>query len=127
MGARLAELARRTRVRPCLRRLGARVRLREASRLRTHPLATRPCVPPAPLSRGLPASLSRGSAADDASDSGFFLVAWKDDAANEAKIKEETKATLRCYPFAEQHKAEGKTCFFSGEPATHMALFARAY
>lgn len=52
---------------------------------------------------------------------------WKDDAANEARIKEETRATLRCYPFAEQARAEGRKCFFSGEPATHMALFARAY
>ena len=66
-------------------------------------------------------------AADEPSTSGFFLVPWADDAANEATIKEETKATLRCYPFAEQHRAEGKACFFSGRPATHMALFARAY
>jgi len=64
---------------------------------------------------------------DEPSTSGFFLVPWADDAANEATIKEETKATLRCYPFAEQHRAEGKACFFSGRPATHMALFARAY
>lgn len=58
---------------------------------------------------------------------GLFLVPWADNADNEARIKDETKATLRCYPFSEQHRAEGRTCFFSGEPATHMALFARAY
>lgn len=66
-------------------------------------------------------------AAEVPQDVGFFLVPWGDDAANEAQIKEETRATLRCYPFAEQHRVEGKACFFSGKPATHMALFARAY
>ena len=29
---------------------------------------------------------------------GLFLVPWKCDAANEQKIKEECKATIRCYP-----------------------------
>jgi prolyl-tRNA synthetase len=60
-------------------------------------------------------------------ESGLFLVPWHDDAVNEAAIKEETKATLRCYPFAEQHRVHGQPCFYSGKPATHMALFARAY
>lgn len=59
---------------------------------------------------------------------GFFLVPWHDDAAAEAAIKTETKATIRCYPHAEQHRVTGDTtCFYSGRPATHMALFARAY
>lgn len=58
---------------------------------------------------------------------GFFLVPWKCDADNERAIREETKATLRCYPLAGQEEAQGKTCFYSGEPATHMAIFARAY
>ncbi len=56
---------------------------------------------------------------------GFFLANWCDDAANEATIKEETRATIRCYPL------DGQTpdgpCFYSGRPATHVALFARAY
>ena len=58
---------------------------------------------------------------------GFFLVPWYDDAETEEQIKKETKATIRCFPLAEQHRAEGKECFMTGRPATHMALFARAF
>ena len=42
-------------------------------------------------------------------------------------MKEETRATIRCYPFEGQDEAAGRTCVYSGRPATHMALFARAY
>ncbi len=46
-------------------------------------------------------------------------------------MKEECKATIRCYPTKEnegKEEAIGKMkCFYSGEKATHMALFARAY
>lgn len=59
--------------------------------------------------------------------SGFLLAPWKCDAGNEKKVKEETKATLRCYPLDGQEECIGKACIFSGEPATHMAIFARAY
>ena len=58
---------------------------------------------------------------------GFFLAPWAADDANEAAIKARTRATIRCYPLARQHEAAGKACFFSGAPATHMALFARAF
>merc|ERR1711957_251567 len=60
---------------------------------------------------------------------GLYLVPWKCDAENEDKIKEECKATIRCYPIStnEAGMAEGKECFYSGEPATHMALFGRAF
>ena len=58
---------------------------------------------------------------------GFFLVAWTDDAEAEAAIKADCKATIRCYPLEGQHEAQGRTCFYSGKPATHMAIFARAY
>jgi len=58
---------------------------------------------------------------------GFFRVAWHDDADAEARIKEETKATLRCFPLEGQEGAAGRTCFYSGRPATHIAIFARAY
>jgi prolyl-tRNA synthetase len=60
---------------------------------------------------------------------GLYLVPWKCDATNEEKIKEECKATIRCYPIEENEKGlhEGKKCFYSGEPATHMALFGRAF
>jgi len=61
------------------------------------------------------------------SDPAFYLVPWHDDATAEAAIKEECRATLRCYPLDIQGEAAGKTCFYSGRPATHMAIFARAY
>ena len=60
-------------------------------------------------------------------DLGFFRVYWKADDANEKKIKEDCAATIRCYPLDAQGDLEGKTCFYSGEPATHVALFARAF
>lgn len=60
-------------------------------------------------------------------DSGFFLVPWHDDATAEAAIKEECRATIRCFPLTGQEEAAGQTCFYSGRPATHMAIFARAY
>ena len=60
---------------------------------------------------------------------GLYLVPWKCDAANEEKIKEECKATIRCYPtdVNEAGMWKGKKCFYSGEDATHMALFGRAF
>lgn len=58
---------------------------------------------------------------------GFFLAPWKCDAANEDAIKQETRATVRCYPLQGQDEAAGQACFYSGEPATHMAIFARAF
>jgi len=58
---------------------------------------------------------------------GWYLVPWTDNAENEAAIKTETKATIRCYPLDAQDGVEGKVCFYSGEPATHIALFSRAY
>lgn len=60
---------------------------------------------------------------------GLYLVPWKCDAANEEKVKEDCKATIRCYPIDvnKAGMAEGKKCFYSGEDATHMALFGRAF
>ena len=60
---------------------------------------------------------------------GLYLVPWKCDADNEEKIKEECKATIRCYPtdVNEAGMHERKKCFYSGEDATHMALFGRAF
>jgi prolyl-tRNA synthetase len=68
-----------------------------------------------------------GAMKDALDGGGFFLVPWHDDAVAEARIKEETRATIRCYPLADQGEAAGKACFYSGRPATHMAIFARAY
>jgi prolyl-tRNA synthetase len=60
---------------------------------------------------------------------GLFLVPWKCNAENEEKIKTECKATIRCYPLDanEEGKHRGKKCFYSGDDATHMALFGRAF
>ena len=43
----------------------------------------------------------------------------------EARIKEETKATVRCIPL-EQPGGSG-TCFYTGKPATQKVIFARSY
>ncbi len=58
---------------------------------------------------------------------GFYLVPWRDDGEAEAAIKTDCRATLRCFPLEGQEEASGAACFYSGEPATHMAIFSRAY
>ncbi len=58
---------------------------------------------------------------------GFYLAPWHDNADNEAFIKQDCKMTIRCYPLDGQEEAHGKKCFYSGLPATHMAIFARSY
>jgi prolyl-tRNA synthetase len=60
-------------------------------------------------------------------DGGFFVAPWTDDPENEGKIKDDCKATIRCYPLEGQDDIDGKVCFYSGRPATHIAVFARAY
>lgn len=58
---------------------------------------------------------------------GGFLSAWWDGSAEtEEKIKNETRASLRCIPLEKNQDKEG-TCIFSGKKATQKALFARAY
>jgi prolyl-tRNA synthetase len=56
---------------------------------------------------------------------GFAFSWWCGGAACEEKIKEETKATMRCIPL-EQPGGEGK-CIYCGAAATAKAIFARAY
>jgi prolyl-tRNA synthetase len=56
---------------------------------------------------------------------GFARSYWCGSANCEAKIKEETKATMRCIPL-EQSAGEGK-CIFCGESATEKGIFAKAY
>jgi len=50
---------------------------------------------------------------------------WACDGDQERKLKEETGATLRCFP-AEQPGGSGR-CFQSGEAASRVAVFAKAY
>ncbi len=56
---------------------------------------------------------------------GFALCWWCGSSACEEKIKEETKATMRCIPL-EQPGGSGK-CIYCGQPSTEKAIFARAY
>jgi len=61
----------------------------------------------------------------NAVEKGFALAWWCGGADCEAKIKEETKATMRCIPF-DQPGGSGK-CVFCGQSAREKAIFARAY
>jgi prolyl-tRNA synthetase len=56
---------------------------------------------------------------------GFARVWWAGSNADEKRIQEETRATLRCLPL-EQPDGEGR-CFFTGRPAKQIAIFARSY
>ncbi|MCX6227814.1 MAG: proline--tRNA ligase [Bacteroidia bacterium] len=56
---------------------------------------------------------------------GFFLAHWDGTVETELKIKEETKATIRCIPF-DGAKEEGK-CMVTGKPSSQRVIFALAY
>jgi prolyl-tRNA synthetase len=56
---------------------------------------------------------------------GFFLAHWDGTPETEDKIKEETKATIRCIPM--DAEAEEGICIYSGKPSSRRVLFARAY
>jgi prolyl-tRNA synthetase len=56
---------------------------------------------------------------------GFARAWWCGDAACEAQVKEETKATIRCLPLA-QPGGVGR-CVHCGREAHQVAIFARAY
>ncbi len=56
---------------------------------------------------------------------GFVSAHWDGTPETEEKIKEETKATIRCIPLNNPLE-EGK-CIYSGKPSTQRVLFARAY
>lgn len=61
----------------------------------------------------------------EAVEDGFARVWWAGSSDDETRIKEETKATLRCIPIA-QPGGEG-VCFYTGKPATEQAIFAKSY
>ena len=58
-------------------------------------------------------------------DGGFFLCHWDGTAETEARIKEETKATIRCVPFGTPDE-EGVD-MVTGKPSHRRVLIARAY
>ena len=58
-------------------------------------------------------------------DGGFFLCHWDGTAETEARIKEETQATIRCVPFGVEQTPG--TDMVSGKPAKARVLIARSY
>ena len=58
-------------------------------------------------------------------DGGFFLCHWDGTAETEAKIKEDTQATIRCVPF--MFDQTPGVDMVSGKPATQRVIIARSY
>ncbi len=56
---------------------------------------------------------------------GFISAYWDGTIATEDRIKEETKATIRCIPI--DVKQEPGACMVTGEPSPYRVLFAKAY
>jgi prolyl-tRNA synthetase len=56
---------------------------------------------------------------------GFASAHWDGTAETEARIKEETKATIRCIPL--NNPAEEGKCILTGKPSKQRVLFAVAY
>jgi prolyl-tRNA synthetase len=56
---------------------------------------------------------------------GFISAHWDGTPETEKRIKDETKATIRCIPL--NNKLETGSCILTGNPSTQRVLFARAY
>ena len=56
---------------------------------------------------------------------GFVSAHWDGTIATEAKIKEDTKASIRCIPI--DAKEEQGLCILTGKPSSKRVLFAKAY
>jgi prolyl-tRNA synthetase len=56
---------------------------------------------------------------------GFILAHWDGTGETEEKIKDETKATIRCIPL--DAPEEDGECVYSGAPSKRRVVFARAY
>ena len=56
---------------------------------------------------------------------GFFQCHWCGSPECEAKVKEETKASIRCIP--DDAEEEKGACLYDGKPSSRRVLFARAY
>ena len=56
---------------------------------------------------------------------GFLSAHWDGTAETEEKIKDLTKATIRCIPL--DRKEEAGVCVYSGKPSAGRVLFAKAY
>ena len=86
------------------RKTGNKAALRSVLRLEC--LVPFPCCSPAPAGKW-----ARGP--------------WAGSDEQEKAVKEETQATLRCFPF-EQPQHSG-VCFLTGQPAAEVAIFAKSY
>ena len=59
---------------------------------------------------------------------GFILAHWDGTPETEDRIKEDTKATIRCLPFdADEESLTPGKCMVTGKPSARRVLFARAY
>ena len=58
-------------------------------------------------------------------DGGFFLCHWDGTPETEAKIKEDTQATIRCVPY--MFEQTPGVDMVSGKPATQRVIIAKAY
>jgi prolyl-tRNA synthetase len=56
---------------------------------------------------------------------GFIYAHWDGTPETEQRIKEETKATIRCIPV--NNKEEEGKCILTGKPSKQRVIFARAY
>ena len=56
---------------------------------------------------------------------GFAYAHWDGTSETELKIKEMTKATIRCIPF--DRKEEKGKCILTGKPSEGRVIFAKAY
>ena len=56
---------------------------------------------------------------------GFISAHWDGTSETEEKIKELTKATIRCIPY--NVDKESGQCIYTGNPSTERVLFAKAY
>jgi prolyl-tRNA synthetase len=61
-------------------------------------------------------------------DGAFVYAGWNGDPAVEARVKEETKATIRCIPDPEFRTSKAPArCMVTGDPARHEVIWAKAY
>jgi len=59
------------------------------------------------------------------SQGGFLRAYWAGSNEDEDRIKDETKATIRCFP-SDESESRG-TCFYTAQPAGQVAIFARVF
>jgi len=58
-------------------------------------------------------------------DGGFVQCGWDGTPESEERIKQDTKATIRCIPFSQNTK--NLKCIYSNKPAQHEVIFSRSY